>query len=241
MNFLVLLLLASPGDAPPIDVAQLAELQRHPVESYSCPKADGKAFAGMTRPKALELLGKPTSTSGPMGKGRDLRIDWRYRVTDGRNPNTSAYFTLTFGPGDVVHLVSCTDMSVKGGWTDVLIPYPEEPPKPDPQPATSEIHAILYSSRTKEEMLAALAKYVKPGDKLKHFERKSGMSDICVGTGTTTICMYRHAGLELVLDEKNKVRLIRRQKAQVDGKDYPEMSITAPGFSDEDHATWFEN
>jgi len=215
MHVLALLLasaIAPAPDLPPIGLAQLAELQRHPVEVYRCPKADGHAFAGLTQAKALEVLGEPISTWGSQ---------WRYRVTDGRDPKVSgAFYALDFGPDEVVQKVSCFDHSAEGDhtWTDVLTP-PSALPR-----SVREIRAILYSPRTKSEMLSSLEKYVEPGDKLKRFERKSGLEGVCVIT-STRMCMYSEAGLDLVLDEKDKVRLIRRQPARVDGIDYPELSF----------------
>ena len=99
----------------------------------------------------------------------------------------------------------------------------------DPIQSQHNIEAIIFSNLDKASMLSALAPYVAAGDSLKSFTKTTGLDPgLCFGSGPGVMhCSGMPSGLELVVNPRNRILLIRRTKRVVGGVDYPEMSITS--------------
>ncbi|MFT3806854.1 hypothetical protein [Arenimonas sp.] len=113
----------------------------------------------------------------------------------------------------------------------------------DPPVRPAEISSILYSDLSKQEMLARLAPYVKVGDKLKHFEKKTGLdAGLClVGGPGVTMCSSSVSGLDLTMDRFGVIRVIRRKERQVDGRKFEAMSVSAGVMEMDGYYRAYEN
>lgn len=103
------------------------------------------------------------------------------------------------------------------------------PQRYDSIDASRDIQAIIYSDLSKQEMLARLEPYVKIGDKLTQFSKKTGIDPgVCLIGGPGVMdCRPLKGGLNLVADPDGRVQLIRRTEQTVGGREFKEMSISS--------------
>jgi hypothetical protein len=96
-----------------------------------------------------------------------------------------------------------------------------------PLDASEKISRIIYSDLSKPEMLDQLAAFVRIGDKLEEFPARTGVElGFCFGGGPGVEDCHLSNGLQLVADPDGVVQIIRRDARTVDGKAFPEMSIS---------------
>ena len=94
------------------------------------------------------------------------------------------------------------------------------------------INSIIYSGLSKAEMLDRLKPIVALMDSIDDFTQKTGLHYM-FGFGSGAGVMdysIEHCGLTLIVDADQRIRIIRRRERVVNGENYPEMSISEPGF-----------
>jgi len=120
-------------------------------------------------------------------------------------------------------------------------PAPSTRPARDPAAIAREIDAIIYSELTKDQMLQRLKPFVALMDSKDDFRKKTGLEfEGGFGSGPGVMdYSVMNCGLRLVVDPDQKIRIIRRDGKLVNGKIYPRMSISEPGFKWNNYARWY--
>jgi hypothetical protein len=112
-------------------------------------------------------------------------------------------------------------------------PAPSTQPLPNAAASAGLIDSIIYSSLPKDQMLEKLKPLVAVMDSKDVFTKKTGLqfgSGFGSGPGVMDYSV-EGCGLSLVVDPDQKIRIIRRNEKSVGGVDYPQMSISEPGFN----------
>jgi hypothetical protein len=116
-------------------------------------------------------------------------------------------------------------------------------PALDPAMVAKEIDSIIYSDTPKDQMLEKLKPFVAIMDSKDDFTKKTGLEfgfGFGSGPGVTDYSV-KDCGLSLVVDPDQKIRIIRRGETSVNGKDYPQMSISEAGFEWNGYSRWYPN
>src|SRR5262249_22789362 len=108
-----------------------------------------------------------------------------------------------------------------------------------------EIDSTIYSDLPKEQMLKKLEPFVAVMDSKADSKKKTGLKLQAGFTsgpgGGVTDHSVEDCGLRLIVDPDQKIRIIRRVGRSIAGRDYPEMSISEPGFKWHGYARWYPN
>jgi hypothetical protein len=114
---------------------------------------------------------------------------------------------------------------------------------PDRARVAREIDSIIYSDLPKDQMLEKLKLFVSVMDAKDDFTKKTGLElGLAIGSGPgVTEYSVNECGLSLVIDPDQKIRIIRRNRNSVNGKDYAQMSISEPGFTWNGYSRWYPN
>lgn len=103
------------------------------------------------------------------------------------------------------------------------------------------IDAILYTTASRESLLAQLKPYASPMQSMEDVQTRLDFL-LCFGSGPGVMdCQVGRSGLSLVFDPDKKLRLIRRDARVVGGVAFPEMSITDRGFEWHGYMRWYQN
>jgi hypothetical protein len=93
--------------------------------------------------------------------------------------------------------------------------------------ASEQISRIIYSDLSKADMLDRLAPFVRIGDKLVDVPARTGTElGLCLESGPGVVDCRSLDGLQLVADPEGRVQIIRRAARTIEGKAFPEMSIS---------------
>lgn len=92
-------------------------------------------------------------------------------------------------------------------------------------------------------MLEKLKPIVAVMDSIDDFTKKTGLEfESGFGSGPGVVdYSVENCGLSLVVDPDQKIRIIRRAEKSINGKDYPQMSISERGFNWNGYARLYPN
>jgi hypothetical protein len=116
-------------------------------------------------------------------------------------------------------------------------------PAGDAAAVAREIDSIIYSDLPKDQMLEKLKPIVAVMDSIDDFTKKTGLEfESGFGSGPGVVdYSVENCGLSLVVDPDQKIRIIRRAEKSINGKDYPQMSISERGFNWNGYARLYPN